>query len=170
MGLFSFIGDAGKRLFGTDDDLKPKTKEEEVDLAIKIKADVLALGLPVTHLGIRYENGTVTVRGEAADQATLEKIILAVGNVVGVEGVDDLLTLEVDTAAETIQDSDFAGPEPQSTFHTVERGDTLGKIAKTHYGAASKYPLIFEANRPMLKDPDLIYPGQVLRIPPLPTA
>ncbi len=170
MGLFSFIGDAGKRLFGKDDNLKPQTKEEEVDLAIKIKEDVLAMGLPVTHLGIRYENGTVTVRGEAEDQATLEKVILAVGNVAGVEVVDDLLTLAVDTTAETLHENEIAAPAPQSTFHTVERGDTLGKIAKTHYGAASKYPLIFEANRPMLKDPDLIYPGQVLRIPPLPVA
>jgi len=44
-------------------------------------------------------------------------------------------------------------------------GDTLSKIAKEMYGDAMKYPLIFEANRPMLKDPDHIYPGQVLRIP-----
>ena len=165
MGLFSFIGDAGKRLFGTNDNLRPSTPEEAVDLAIKIKEDVLALGLPVEHLGIRYDNGTVTVRGEAADQATLEKVILAVGNVVGVEAVDDLLSLAVDTTAETIQDSEFVGPEPESRFHTVERGDTLGKIARTHYGKASLYPLIFEANKPMLKDPDLIYPGQVLRVP-----
>ena len=46
-------------------------------------------------------------------------------------------------------------------------GDTLGAIAKKHYGNASKYPVIFEANKPMLTDPNLIYPGQVLRIPQL---
>jgi nucleoid-associated protein YgaU len=49
----------------------------------------------------------------------------------------------------------------------VQRGDTLSKLAKAHYGDAMKYPLIFEANKPMLADPDKIYPGQVLRIPPL---
>ena len=52
-------------------------------------------------------------------------------------------------------------------FHTVESGDTLGKIAKIFYGNAMKYPVIFEANKPMLTHPDKIYPGQVLRIPPL---
>ena len=58
-------------------------------------------------------------------------------------------------------------PEPESTFYTVVSGDSLSKIAKAHYGDAMKYPMIFEANKPMLKDPNLIYPGQVLRIPPL---
>ncbi len=47
------------------------------------------------------------------------------------------------------------------------RGDTLSAIAKKYYGDASKYPKIFEANKPMLSDPDKIYPGQKLRIPPL---
>ena len=46
-------------------------------------------------------------------------------------------------------------------------GDTLGKIAKNYYGNAMKYPVIFEANKPMLTHPDKIYPGQVLRIPVL---
>ena len=50
---------------------------------------------------------------------------------------------------------------------TVVKGDTLGKIAKEFYGNAAKYPLIFEANKPMLSHPDKIYPGQMLRIPPL---
>ena len=47
----------------------------------------------------------------------------------------------------------------------AQTGDTLSKIAKEMYGDANKYPVIFEANKPMLKDPDKIYPGQVLRIP-----
>jgi len=55
--------------------------------------------------------------------------------------------------------------QPSSRFYTVKSGDTLGKIAKEFYGNAGKYPVIFEANKPMLKDPDRIYPGQVLRIP-----
>ena len=58
-------------------------------------------------------------------------------------------------------------PKPEATLYTVVRGDSLSKIAKAHYGDAMKYPVIFEANRPMLSDPDKIYPGQVLRIPPL---
>ena len=57
--------------------------------------------------------------------------------------------------------------EPEAQFHTVVSGDTLGKIAKKYYGNAMKYPVIFEANKPMLTHPDKIYPGQVLRIPAL---
>jgi nucleoid-associated protein YgaU len=55
--------------------------------------------------------------------------------------------------------------EPEATYYEVQKGDTLSKIAKQHYGDANKYPAIFEANKPMLKDPDEIYPGQRLRIP-----
>ena len=53
-----------------------------------------------------------------------------------------------------------------SQTYTVKSGDTLSGIAKEVYGNAGKYQQIFESNRPMLKDPDHIYPGQVLRIPP----
>ncbi len=60
-----------------------------------------------------------------------------------------------------------AAEQAMSKFYTVEHGDTLSKIAKEQYGDGSKYPIIFEANTPMLKSADLIYPGQVLRIPPL---
>ena len=80
-------------------------------------------------------------------------MILVVGNTAGIGGVSD----EMEVAIQ----------EPVSTFHTVERGDTIGKIAKKVYGNAMKYPVIFEANRPMLTHPDKIYPGQVLRIPPM---
>ena len=59
-----------------------------------------------------------------------------------------------------------ATPAPEARMHTVERGDTLSKIAKQYYGDLSKYTEIFEANQPMLSNPDKIYPGQKLRIPP----
>ena len=58
-----------------------------------------------------------------------------------------------------------AEPEPEATMYTVKSGDSLSKIAKEFYGDAMRYPEIFEANKPMLKDPNKIYPGQVLRIP-----
>ena len=93
------------------------------------------------------------VHGMVDDQAEREKVILAVGNVAGIARVDDRL--------ETKKKA------PESQMHTVVSGDTLSKIAKKYYGDAGKYPVIFEANKPMLKDPDKIYPGQVLRIPPL---
>ena len=49
--------------------------------------------------------------------------------------------------------------------YTVVAGDTLSHIAQRHYGKASRWPAIFEANRDKLSDPDRIFPGQVLRIP-----
>jgi nucleoid-associated protein YgaU len=93
------------------------------------------------------------VYGVARDQATRERAILAAGNVAGVQKVDDQMTVEVSSAA-------------PAQYYTVVKGDTLSKIAKQYYGDANAYPAIFEANQPMLKHPDKIYPGQNLRIPP----
>lgn len=93
------------------------------------------------------------ISGRALDQATREKVVLVVGNSEGIAQVDDRMDVE--------------NIEPEAVFHTVERGDTLSKISKEHYGDPNQYPLIFEANKPMLQDPDKIYPGQVLRIPPM---
>lgn len=52
-----------------------------------------------------------------------------------------------------------------SRSYTVQKGDTLSKIAEHYYGNASKWRVIYEANRDLIKDPDLIYPGQTFRIP-----
>ena len=67
-------------------------------------------------------------------------------------------------STEQINEGGGGGPGEQT--HTVAKGDTLSHIAKEFYGEANKYHQIFEANKPMLKDPDKIYPGQMLRIPP----
>jgi nucleoid-associated protein YgaU len=93
----------------------------------------------------------VKLKGKAASQAEKEKVILAVGNVAGVAKVEE--------AIET--------PEPaaEPVFHTVVKGDTLWKISEKYLGKGTRYQEIFEANRPMLSDPDKIYPGQMLRIP-----
>lgn len=119
--------------------------------ALGLEQYVRNLGLEVQGLDVRFDDGLATVSGKVADQDTREKIILAIGNVEGVGQVSD--DIEVTADAE------------ESQMHVVQRGDTLSAIAKEYYGDAMKYPVIFEANRPMLKDPDLIYPGQVLRIP-----
>ncbi len=156
MGLFSFIKDAGAKLFGHEEqkNLESKSIEEiNYEKAQKLMQQILALGLPVEDLNIVIVEDKAIVFGKPADQATKEKIILTVGNTEGIAVVDDKM--------------EVANPEPEATFYTVKKGDYLSKIAKEVYGDASKYPIIFEANKPMLKDPDLIYPGQVLRIPPL---
>ena len=122
-----------------------------------LEKEVDDLGLDKTGVEIDVDDeGRVTVSGEAVSQEMKEKIILAVGNVEGVGGVDDKAGAGV------------GGRE--SRFHTVASGDTLSAISKTYYGTWKLYPEIFEANKPMLSHPDKIYPGQVLRIPDIKTA
>ena len=124
---------------------------EEKAKAEAMTSQVNMLGLKVDELVIGFDDGVVTVQGQTPSQEEKEKVILVLGNIQGVARVDDQLTV--------------AKAEPEATMYTVQSGDSLSKIAKAHYGDAMKYPVIFEANRPMLKDPNKIYPGQVLRIP-----
>ncbi|UMB59714.1 peptidoglycan-binding protein LysM [Lutibacter sp. A80] len=156
MGLFSFIKDAGAKVFG----IGKTTAEEAADTAaiakekaVKLSNAIETLDLKVKDLNVEVNGDNATVWGQADSQATREKVILVLGNTEGIATVDDKMTVEV--------------PEPEAQFHTVVKGDYLSKIAKKYYGDAMKYPVIFEANKPMLTDPDKIYPGQVLRIPAL---
>lgn len=162
MGFFNFIKEAGAKVFGGGKETKGATAKVAVDrqyeesianekAAGKLEETIRDLNLKVENLKITINDDLANVSGHADKQSTREKVILVVGNVEGISRVEDNLTVE--------------NKEPESVFHTVERGETLSKIAKEHYGNANKYPEIFEANKPMLKDPDKIYPGQVLRIP-----
>ena len=163
MSLISFIKEAGEKLFNLGkadaDAVAAATPADLAALNQKAADAILAYiktqRLDAQNLAIAYDGAsmTVTVSGAAADQATREKIVLCCGNVSSVEKVNDQMT--VNTVSET------------SRFYTVKSGDTLSKISKEMYGDANKYTAIFEANQPMLKDPDRIYPGQNLRIPPL---
>ena len=144
MGVWDFVKKAGKKIgIGSDDDAAPDPES--------LKKEVEDLGLEAEGLEIAVEGDKVRVRGRAKSQEAKEKVVLAVGNVAGVAQVDeDITTDEADKEA---------------VFHTVDPGDNLSAIAKKYLGKASRYPEIFEANKPMLTDPDKIYPGQVLRIP-----
>jgi len=167
MSLISFVKEAGEKLFGRGsaqaamkesaaspaDAAKSKAANDAAGDAILdyIKSQSLsATGLTVTFDGA---TSTVSLFGVAPDQATKEKIALAAGNVAGVSAVNNMMS--VDQSA------------PEAHFYTVVSGDSLSKISKAQYGDANKYMAIFEANKPMLSDPNKIYPGQKLRIPPL---
>lgn len=157
MGLISFMKGVGDKLFGnkTDED-KAKTAspaEAEPLRASALLQKVKSLGLPYKSLTIRTNGDTVTLQGEVEKQEDAEKIALTVGNVEGVGVVDNQMVA--------------SAPKDESQYHTVQSGDSLSKIAQQYYGDMMKYPSIFEANKPMLSDPDKIYPGQVLRIPKL---
>ena len=127
-------------------------KLDESKKAAGLEMYVQNMGLEIKNLDIRFDDGLATISGEAKDQATRERAILAVGNTQDVAQVHDDITVP-------------ANAKQESVLHVVESGDTLWKIAEEHYKDGSKYPAIFEANKPMLTDPDLIFPGQVLRIP-----
>jgi nucleoid-associated protein YgaU len=165
MGMFSFIKEAGEKLFGigeakaTEAAAKANPTPVNVDAANRAAANAIAnyvakMNLTADGLTIGFDgaSGTVIVQGMAKDQATKEKILLCCGNVAGVEHVQDQLGV--------------IEPAEEPVFYTVVRGDTLSKIAKEQYGNANAYMKIFEANKPMLSHPDKIYPGQMLRIPP----
>jgi nucleoid-associated protein YgaU len=166
MSLISFIADAGEKLLGA---AAPTASAPTASAAAAAKPDVAALNasagdaiakyiasqnLSAQNLSVKYDGAskTVTVSGVAPDQATKEKIVLCCGNVSSVAKVDDQLTVAQGTA-------------PGATFYEVKSGDSLSKIAKSVYGDANAYMKIFEANKPMLSDPNKIYPGQKLRIP-----
>ncbi len=192
MGLFSFIASAGAKVFGG------KKLTDIANLPGVMKAHLKSEGLEANHIHFWAEGEALVVSGWVPSKDIKEKVVIASGNVEGVDTVEDRLVVgpppvfkapevkaaapapvAVATTAKVMAEAQPADLPPlptkeeaskhewESKTHTVVKGDTLSKIAKTVYGDPMKYPAIFEANKPMLKHPDKIYPGQVLRIPKL---
>lgn len=157
MGLFSFLKNAGAKLFGKkaeENDAVKEAADEAAEVAKKVASltgVINASGIEVEDLSIELNDDTAVIYGKVNSVSDKEKVVLMVGNTEDIATVDDRMSVEID--------------EPESDFYVVQSGDSLSKIAKEFYGDMMKYPLIFEANKPMLTDPDLIYPGQTLRIP-----
>jgi nucleoid-associated protein YgaU len=171
MGLIQFVKNVGKKLDLKKDDDKPQQRTQPAqakpatqgpsarDLAQAqerkreqaLVALINQMGFKVRELAVDIEGSKALVRGQVDTQEEREKILLMVGNVEDIDAVDDRLQV--------------SRPEAEAEFYDVKAGDSLSKIAKQFYGDANKYHQIFEANKPMLKDPDEIYPGQKLRIP-----
>lgn len=165
MGLISFFKEAGEKLLHAGPARQNAEAQQQEPSPVNIREKEQALeraildymavqNLPIENLTVAYDSAsaTVTVSGSAPDQVTREKIVLCCGNVQGVAKVNDQINV-------------VAGAADESKWYEVKRGDTLSKIAKDFYGDANRYSAIFEANKPMLTDPDKIYPGQMLRIP-----
>lgn len=153
MGLGSFLKNVGSKIFGGGE-----TPQEQ---AQKVKDHVAKYGFDVSKLNFNVADDKVTITGEAKNWEEKHKIYVSAGNVEGIDGVTDNMTVTAAPAAvETAQNS-----QPETQFYTVQDGDNLSKISKEVYGNANLYNKIFEANKPMLSDPDKIYPGQVLVIP-----
>lgn len=160
MAEFSFFKDIGKQIFSTDrekEETQADANETVLERQNKAAADKLLqqaseLKLNIESPVIHIKSTTATLYGLAETQDDREKMILLVGNSKGIAKVDDRIAVKEKA--------------PESSFYTVQRGDNLSKIAKEHYDNANEYRIIFEANKPLLKDPDKIFPGQVLRVPP----
>ena len=167
MGLFSFAKDIGDKIFHRNkstDTAAPASNvaptaapaasnEPSAQEIANLLIQRIQQNAKIDNLSVNYDGNTdkVTINGSAANQAEREKAILAAGNVQYVAQVEDNITV--------------ATQEPESRMYTVKSGDTLSKISKEVYGDTNQYNKIFEANKPLLSDPNKIYPGQVLRIP-----
>lgn len=147
MGFFDFAKKAGARIFGAS--------EAQAAPAEELKKEAAKHGLDTSGVNVEVIGDKVVLTGNAMSMEEAEKIILAMGNTMGVAQIESKLAVNDAVAA--------------SKMYTVVKGDTLWKIAETNYGKGKggQFNVIFEANRPMLSHPDKIYPGQVLRIPPL---
>jgi nucleoid-associated protein YgaU len=171
MGLIDFIKNVGHKLNVGHEEPKPAqaapkpaqgpSQQELHALENRKKTTALTnliqqMGLKGENLNVQVDGDKATLTGKVDSQEVREKIVLLVGNTEGIGKVDDQLQV--------------SRPEPEAQYYDVKSGDSLSKIAKQFYGDANQYHRIFEANRPMLKDPDEIYPGQKLRIPALATA
>jgi len=141
MGLLSFAKNIGKKIFGSEDEAPEKLKEH-------IEED----NPGITNLEIEVQDGVATIKGETDDPSALEKVILMAGNAMGIE---EVRADEVVAPVQTIE----------VQYYEIVKGDSLWKIAKNFYGNGNDYPKIFEANKEVIKDPDLIFPGQMIRIP-----
>ncbi len=141
MGLFDFAKNIGKKIFGSEDEASEKLKEH-------IEED----NPGINNLEIDVQDGVATIKGDTDDPSALEKVILMTGNAMGIEEVRaDEVTSPVQTY--------------EVQYYEIQKGDSLWKIAKEFYGNGNDYNKIFEANKEVIKDPDLIFPGQKIRIP-----
>jgi len=149
MGLFSFVKDIGTRLFTNDG-----------EAAEKIAKELNANNPGIDGLKVEFRDSTAFLSGEAKSVEAVQKAVLIAGNIGGVSTVNvDGVKLPGGISAQTIETSGNV------QYYIIQSGDNLSKIAKHFYGDANKYPAIFEANREVIKDANLIFPGQKIRIP-----
>lgn len=166
MGIIDFVKNAGEKIF------KPGEARRES----AIEKHLAKYG--ISGVSVEVDGDKATLTGTVTDTPTREKAVLIAGNIEGIGNVEDRLHVTNPAPAPTQAPTAGASapvtatPAPgaadqwTSRTYTVKSGDTLSKISKEMYGDANKYHQIFEANKPMLSDPDKIYPGQVLRVPP----
>ncbi|MCU0233595.1 MAG: LysM peptidoglycan-binding domain-containing protein [Thermoanaerobaculales bacterium] len=143
MGLFDAFG---------------KKFEDQVQEAI---ASVAATTPGVSGLSAEVRGKVITLKGKADSREVRDQVMQKIDQAVKADNIVNA----IEVAKPPAPAAQPAGPAATERFYEVVAGDTLGKIAQKYYGKASSYVKIFEANRDILSNPDLIKPGQKLRIP-----
>jgi nucleoid-associated protein YgaU len=171
MGLFDFMSSAGENEITA----KVEVSQDRLNELRQqnISKSIAELDIDGEQIKVAVKGDVATLTGTAPTREAMEKMVLCAGNQHGIGKVDCRVEVAAAPASpakapgQVPQQTSQQAAQPESTFYTVKSGDTLGKIAAAVYGDAGKYPVIFAANKPMLKDPNKIYPGQSLLIPPL---
>lgn len=148
MGLFDMFG---------------KSFEDKVDKAI---LEMKAMNLGVKQLGAEVRGKTVTLTGTAPSREVATMAMQKLDEMVAPDNIVNSIKVDKPAPAPEPEPVEAATEDPPTErYHMVSAGDTLGHIAQKYYGKASEYNRIFEANRDILDDPNLIKVGQKLRIP-----
>jgi nucleoid-associated protein YgaU len=144
-------------------DLFGKSFGDKVAAAID---EMKAMNLGVRNLGAQVQGKVVTLTGEAPSREVASMAMQKLDEMVEPDNI--INTIKVDKPApepEPLAEPLIEDEPATERYHMVAAGDTLGHIAQKYYGQANKYMKIFEANRNILDDPNLIKVGQKLKIP-----
>lgn len=163
MSLFNFIKTAGSGLLKKKAETYAGKEKSAVEMRERkeglLEGIISGSGLDIENVDVEIEDDIVKIWGQAASEEVKEKAILILGNMEGVAAIDDRISI--------VHRANTPAPPAatQAQMYEVQPGDSLSKIAKKFYGDPMQYKMLFEANQPMLKDPNVIFPGQTLRIP-----
>jgi nucleoid-associated protein YgaU len=144
-----------------------KSFDEKVAEAV---AEIRKMNLGVRNLSADVAGEIVTLRGEAPSRQIATRVMEEIDervkpdNIVNAIKIDKPAPTPASAAAAAVA-TDADEESPTERYHKVVKGETLSHISLKYYGKANQYMKIFEANRDILDSPDLIKPGQKLRIP-----
>jgi nucleoid-associated protein YgaU len=138
-----------------------KSFDEKVNEAI---TDINKMNLGVRNLGAHVEGKVVTLTGEAPSRDIATRVMNELDKSVHPDNIVNAIKVDK-PAPEPVVEVETDEESPTERYHMVAPGETLSHISLKYYGKANEYMKIFEANRDILDNPDLIKPGQKLRIP-----
>jgi nucleoid-associated protein YgaU len=163
MGFFDFTSDSEEEEILSDTNNTVVSSADIEDIESNFE------GLSIDRFRVEVDGDTIYLSGVAKDFDTREEAILIAGNLDGIAEInaDNLITSDLVDVDIDIEDEyeESTIDIPEEIFYTIEKGDSLWGIATKFYNDGSKYPYIVDANREIIKDENLIYEGQTIRIP-----